>query len=106
MDESLNISFASEKKQRTLANDLVGDNITAEKGAFSFTVDKGEEIREAPFVYCTNLMPRVADTIHNHERYTRIQTLGGGGVEERAWYRPLEHALNLSPFRIEAVGYV
>ena len=66
--KGLNISFASEKKQRTLANDLVGDNITAEKGAFSFPVERGEEIRETPFVYCTNLIARVADTIHNHER--------------------------------------
>ena len=66
--KGLNVSFASEKKQRTLAKELVGDNITAEKGAFSFPVDKGEEIREAPFVYCTNLIARVADTICNHER--------------------------------------
>ena len=47
--KGLKISFASEKKQRALAEDLVGDNITAEKGAFLFPVDKGEEIREAPF---------------------------------------------------------
>ena len=66
--KGLNVSFASEKKQRALASDLVGDNITAEKGAFSFCGHKGEEIREAPFVYCPDLIARVADTVHNHER--------------------------------------
>ena len=66
--KGLNVSFASEKKQRTLAKELLGDNITAEKGALSFSVDKSEEIREAPFVYCTNFIARVSDTICNHKR--------------------------------------
>ena len=46
--KGLNISFASEKRQRALTSDFIGDNITAEKGAFSFSGHKDEEIREDP----------------------------------------------------------
>ena len=37
--KDLNVTFASEKQQRILADGIIGDNITAEKGAFTFTVD-------------------------------------------------------------------
>ena len=66
--KGLNVTFASEKKQRVLADSIIGDNITAEKGAFTFTVDKQQEIREVPFVYCPNLIAKVADTVTHHER--------------------------------------
>ena len=51
-----------------MANEIVGDNIKAEKGAFTFSHGKGEEIRDAPFVYCPNLISKVSDMVCHHER--------------------------------------
>lgn len=67
--KGLNVSIASEKKQREMADEIVGDNLVAERGAFTFSVDKGGEmIRDVPFVYCPNLIAKVADTVQHHER--------------------------------------
>ena len=63
-----NVVIASEKVQRTLAKEIVGDNIVAERVAFSFPVDNGEEIREVPFVYIPNFIAKVADVVAQHER--------------------------------------
>lgn len=64
------MSIASEGKQRKLAKDILGDNLVlvAEKGAFTFTVDKKEEIREVPFVYLPNFIAAVADIVAQHDR--------------------------------------
>ncbi len=62
-----NVSLASERRQHTLANEAVGDSITAEMAPFTFSAEGGgEEIREAPFVYMPNLIARVADTLTHH----------------------------------------
>ena len=61
--------MGSEVKQRALAKDIIGDNIVAELGAFTFRRDGGgEEIREVPFVYVPNLIRKVADLIEQHQR--------------------------------------
>ena len=61
------VSLASEKRQRALAKEAIGDNITAEMVPFTFPADGGgDEIREAPFVYVPNLIARVADTLTHH----------------------------------------
>ena len=68
----------SEVKQRAMANTITGDNLKAEKGAFTFPQDKGGEvIREVPFVYCPNLIAKVADSVTHHQRqatkrYTQV----------------------------------
>ena len=60
--------MASEARQRVIAKEIVGDRIVAEKGAFTFPMDKGgEEIAEVPFVYCRNLIATVADTVEKHK---------------------------------------
>ena len=68
------MSMASEAKQRVMANEIVGDNLAAEKGAFTFSQGKGgaDVIREAPFVYCPNLIAKVADCIEHHKRQALI----------------------------------
>ena len=44
--KTLNITFASENKQRVLAKTITGDSVVAELGAFSFHLpDGGEQIR-------------------------------------------------------------
>ena len=69
--KSLNVSIASEGKQRELVKDILGDSLqlVAEKGAFTFTVDKKEVIREVPFVYLPNFIAAVADIVAQHDRH-------------------------------------
>ena len=68
--KTLHISVGSEVKQRALAKDILGDNLVAEMGAFTFRRDGGgEDIKEAPFVYVPNLIKRAVDLIEEHKRY-------------------------------------
>ena len=42
----------------------VGENLVAERGAFTFSRDKGgEEIRGVPFVYTPNFIAKVVEII-------------------------------------------
>jgi hypothetical protein len=66
--KSMNVHIASERKQRKLAKEVVGDNMLAENGAFTFATDKGEEVRQVPFVYVPNFMAKVADVVSQYER--------------------------------------
>ena len=62
-------SQVDERPERDVCEcEAAGTGITAEKGAFTFTVDNQQEIREVPFVYCPNLIAKVADTVTHHER--------------------------------------
>ena len=65
--KSFNVSIASERQQRQLASEKTGDNLVAEKGAFTFTTGKGQEIREVPFVYSPNLMRVIADLVEKND---------------------------------------
>lgn len=63
--------MGSEVKQRALMENIVGDNITAELGAFTLKRDGGgEEIREVPFVYVPTLVTKATDLIEEHRTYT------------------------------------
>lgn len=62
------MSIASEAKQRKMANTIVGDNLVAERGAFTFPHKGGEVVREAAFVYCPNLIAKVADIVEHHRQ--------------------------------------
>lgn len=65
------MNLASEKRQRNLAKEIIGENLVAEKGAFTFPREGGgEEIREVPFAYVPNLMAKCADLVRAHQRYT------------------------------------
>ena len=59
--------MASERRQRALAKETTGDHICAEMAPFSFPGERGQaEIREAPFVFVSNLIAQVADNITAH----------------------------------------
>lgn len=49
---------------------IVGDNLVAEVGAFTFSSKDGggDEIREVPFVYVPNLIRKVSDVIEEHSK--------------------------------------
>ncbi len=52
-----------------VAKDIVGEDIIAEKGAFSFCEQGKEEvIKEVPFVYRPNLIAAIAEIVDKHER--------------------------------------
>ena len=60
-----------------MAKEIVGDNIVAERGAFSFPAEKGGEVvKEVPFVYVPNLIRKIADVVAQHERQV-LQTEKG-----------------------------
>ena len=62
-----NVSIASERRQRALAGEVAGENISAEMVPFTFSADRGRaEIREAPFVFVQHLIATVADNITAH----------------------------------------
>lgn len=66
--KEFNVAIASEGRQRIMANSIIGDDLLAEMGAFTFTVDKGEEFQKVPFVYYPNFIAKVADLVDKHER--------------------------------------
>lgn len=67
--KSFHISMGSEVKQRKLETELLGDNLLAEMGAFTFKSDGGGEIiKQAPFVYVPNIIRKAADMIEGHQR--------------------------------------
>lgn len=66
----MHIAMGSEAKQRSLAKEILGDNLVATVGAFSCKRDGGgEEIREVPFAYVPNLIRKAADVIEEHKKY-------------------------------------
>ncbi len=44
----------------------------AERGAFTFSADNGEQIKEVPFVYSPNLMITIAELVDKHDRWYTI----------------------------------
>ena len=68
--KTVNVSVGSERKQRARVEEIVGDNIYAEMGAFTFKRDGGgEDIKETPFVYIPNLIRKASDLIEEHRGY-------------------------------------
>ena len=64
------MSFASERKMRTKANELIEDHLVAEYGPFSFPLKEGgEEVRTAPYVYVSSLWSKIKTMLDQHERY-------------------------------------
>ena len=51
-----------------MAKAIVGDNIVAERGAFTFPHSGGEVVEEVPFVYCPNLIAKVTDIVQHHRQ--------------------------------------
>lgn len=62
------MTIASENNQQKLAQTIIGDDLIAEKGPFTVSTDRGEEIAEVPFAYHPNFIAKVADLVSQHER--------------------------------------
>jgi hypothetical protein len=63
------VELASEAKERSLANELVGPNIDAESLPFTFLVDDchHEEVRRAPMAYVPNLVGKVIQVLEQND---------------------------------------
>ena len=67
---SSEISLSSERKQRKLAEELVGENLDAETAPFSFTLASGgEELRVAAHIFIPNLVEKVVQMLEQNEKY-------------------------------------
>ena len=63
--------MASEGKQRSLVQSVVGGKFKVELGPFTFRQKNGShEIREVPFAYVPNLIAKIADMIESYKRYS------------------------------------
>ena len=64
------ITFASEGKERQLAKELVGPNLTTEMMPFTFSLDGGasEEIRKAPMAYVPDLCAKVIQLLEQNDK--------------------------------------
>ena len=56
-----------------MAAEIIGQDPVAETAAFTVTVEKGEEIKQVPFVYFPNLIAKIGDVIYQHERQVDFQ---------------------------------
>ena len=68
------VVLAGEKRQRCVAKELVGDNITAEPVLMSFSLAScGEEIRAAAYAYSPDLKAKVFQILEqNVKRYNSL----------------------------------
>lgn len=63
----------SEKKQRRLSEDILGDNLEAEEAPFSFALQHGgEDLRPAPLVFVPDLVTFVLQYLEQNQRYRYI----------------------------------
>ena len=65
-----NINLTSEVKERSLAKELVGDNIEAELMPFTFAIDRGgggEEVLKKPMAYVPNLIEKVIQLLDQND---------------------------------------
>ena len=63
-----NVSLASEKRQRVLAQQVAGENLSAEMVPLLFVEDNVETFRETQFVFVPNLIAKLADRLTAHQR--------------------------------------
>ena len=67
---SSGVSLSSERKQRKIAKQQVGDNLDTETAPFSFNLNGGgEELRAAPHVFIPNLAEKV---LEQNEKYSKF----------------------------------
>ena len=64
------VHLASEKRQRLVAKEVVGDNLEAEMAPFCYSQPCSEDvIRVAAYAYAPNLIQKVTELLDENERY-------------------------------------
>lgn len=66
----MGLSMSSEKKQREVAKDLVGDNLEGESVPMTFNLKQGGvEMRAVPLVYIPDLAGKIFNMLDENEKY-------------------------------------
>ena len=64
------VAIPSEKKQRKLSHQVLGDNLESEATPFAFPLKHGgEDLRPAPLVYVPDLVAKIFQHLEQNERY-------------------------------------
>ena len=64
------VSLSSEKKQRVVAREIIGENLEAEAVPFTFSLKRGgEEIRAAALCYVPELLDKVVSLLEENDKY-------------------------------------
>ena len=64
------VVIPSEKRQRHLSEDILGDNLEAEEAPFTITLRHGgEDLRPAPLVFVPDLVTLVFQYLEQNQRY-------------------------------------
>ena len=70
--KSSGVSLSSERKQRIIAKEQIGDNLEMENAPFSFNLTGGgEEIRAAAHAFIPNLVDKVIQLLDQNEKYSK-----------------------------------
>ena len=65
------VSLPSEKRQRALSHEILGENLQSEAAPFSFPLKHGgEDLRPAPLVFVPDLPAMVFQHLEQNDRYT------------------------------------
>ena len=68
------LTLPSEKRQRALSHDVLGDNLKSEAAPFSFPLKHGgEDLRPAPYVYVPDLPAMIFQHLDQNDRYTSME---------------------------------
>ena len=63
------VCLGSERKQRALCKELIGDNLEVELAPFSFKLPNGEEgLRGAAYGYTPNLTSKIVQLLEQNEK--------------------------------------
>lgn len=64
------MTIPSEKQQRKLSHEVLGDNLESEAAPFAFQLKHGgEDLRPAPLVYVPDLVTKIFQHLEQNERY-------------------------------------
>lgn len=64
-----NIQLGSERRMRSLANELIGSNLASEMVAFTYSLAEGrEELCKAPMAYVPDLTEKVRQLLDQNDR--------------------------------------
>jgi len=67
------VYLGSERKQRALSKELVGDNLTVELAPFSFKLaNGGEELRGAAMAYTPSLTRKVIQLLEQNDMLDKL----------------------------------
>eukprot|EP00731_Ephydatia_muelleri_P029391 Em0020g1035a len=82
------VCLGSERKQRALCKELIGDNLEVELAPFSFKLPNGEEgLRGAAYGYTPNLTSKIVQLLEQNEKEGKLTWHGGIIPNDQIWIK-------------------